>query len=55
MSLNGEFDMQRLMVQLSMLPDVIRTAFLRSAIIKKITNIRTISDAIEGMLPEVAR
>ena len=51
--------MQRLMVQLFMLPDVIRTAFLGSAIIKKITNIRTISDAInrstiyKGMLPEV--
>ena len=51
--------MQRLMVQLSMLPDVIRTAFLGSAMIKKITNIRTISDAMnrstiyKGMLPEV--
>ena len=58
--MNGEFDMQRLTVQLSMLPYVIRTAFLGSAaVIKKVTNIRTISDAMnrsavyKGMLPEV--
>ena len=58
--LKGKIDVPRLKIQLPMLPDVFATAFASStASIKKVTNVRTIADAldqntiIKGMLSEV--
>ena len=53
--LKDDFDLERLKIQLSMLPDVIKTSSLN---IKQVTNVRTISAMSEsaiyqGMLQEV--
>ena len=42
--LQNQFDLDRLKVQLCMIPDMIKTAFDSS--VKKVTNVRTISSAM---------
>ena len=52
-------DLDHLMVQISMMPNLIKTAFVDNITIKKVTNVRTIADAMnqneiyKGMLNEV--
>ena len=54
-----EFDLERLKTQLSMIPDVLRTAFQNTSGIKQVTSVRTIamamnkSEIYKGMLQEV--
>ena len=55
----GMIDVSCLQIQLSMLPDAINTAFATLVKAKKVTNVRTIADAlnknnlVKGMLSEV--
>ena len=57
MYLKDDFDLERLKIQLSMLPDMIKTSSLST--IKKVTNVRTIvstmneSETYKVMLQEV--
>ena len=45
--LGNDADHNRLKVQLLMLPDMIKTAFSSDVSVKKVTNVRTIADAME--------
>ena len=57
--LGNDVDHNRFKVQLLMLPDMIKTAFSNDVSVKKVTNVRTIADAMEqseiykGMLSEI--
>ena len=45
--LKGDVDYDRLKVHLSMLPDLIKTVYKDSVPVKKVTNLRTIAEAME--------
>ena len=45
--LKDDVDCERFKVHLSMLPDLIKTAFKDSVPMKKVTNVRTIAEAME--------
>ena len=57
--LDNDVDYSQLKIQLLMLPDMIKTAFANNISIKKVTNVRTIADAMHqseiysGMLSEI--
>lgn len=56
--LEGDIDKDRFVTQVTLIPDMIKTAFIHSPI-KKVTNLRTIADAMnkseiyKGMLSEI--
>lgn len=57
--LRSDVDIARLRIQLAMIPDMLRTAFASNITIKKVTNVRTIAEAMgqseiyKGMLTEL--
>ena len=59
MYISEEFDLEKLKIQLSMIPDMLRTAFDNTSGIKEVTSVRTIATAMnkseiyKGMLQEV--